>query len=290
MNLDWLNSNSLRNFPIKDDLGRVSVDGLFVIPNSLIVDMALCSSQLGNTPNLYISGISCSSTSITVEISANGVGVFGTFQTSLPLSDYNIDVSLVANDNFPSATGLITFGSSDDLTSLPYGDFQFTIDQTALLMRVYSPNSPGLSWISFSDAKGNSSIFTGYVQIQGNSNIQFRNESGIIYVDAGEGLGLNKICATPPQPILTINGVSPDSSGNFTLIADTCVSITEAQAGVLISNPCGDPCLGCSAITALTTQVNELESSILDIKNFSNNLQTVITQVTNLLSVTSSCS
>ena len=290
MNLDWLNLNSLRNYPIKDDLGRVSVDGLFVIPNTLIVDMALCSSQLGNTPNLFISGITCSSNSITVEISASGSGVFGTFQTSLPLSSYNTDVALTPGSNFPSATGIITFGSSDDLEGLPYGDFEFTIDQTALLMRVFSPNSPGLSWISFSDTKGNNSVYTGYVKLVGNSNIQFRNNSGIIYIDAGEGLGLNKTCASTPQPIFTINGVSPDDSGNFTLIADTCVQIEEAQAGVLISNPCGDPCLGCSAITTLTTQVNELESSILGIKNFSNNLQNVITQVTNLLSVTTSCS
>ena len=286
MNLDWLNSNSLRNYPIKDDLGRVSVDGLFTIPNSLIVDMTVCAPQTSNA--VYISRIKYGSTSLFIELSV-GNTVFGSFQTSLPLADYNTDITLTPSPSFPGASGIITIGSADELVGLPFGDFKFEATSTSLLMRIYSPGPQGLSWISFTDVKGNANTYTGNVTVIGNSNIQFRDNGGVVYVDAGEGLGLNKLCTDAPKPILTINGVAPDNAGNFSLIADTCVSISDAQYGVVISNPCGEPCLGCDAIASLTTQVNRLESSILDIRNFSINLQTVITQVTNLMSINNTC-
>ena len=289
MNLDYLNLNSVRNFPIIDDVSRASDDGLFVIPNSLIVDMALCSSQLGDTPNLYISRVTCNSSTILIEISANSFGVFGTFQTSLPLSDYNVDISLQPSSLFPNASGLITLGSSDDLATLPYGNFTFSYPNTALLMKVFTPTISTISWLNFTDTKGNNTL-TGYINLVGNNNVQFRGAFSNVYLDAGENLGLNKICVTPPQAILTINGVPPSSTGNFTFIADTCISIDTAQYGLVLSNPCGAPCLGCEALTTLTTQVNSLETSIVDLKTFTDNLQAVITQATNMISIPCQCS
>jgi len=287
-NLDYLNLNSVRNYPIKDGLGRVSDDGLFTIPNSLIVDLSLCATG-NDSPDLYISRINCNSSSLLIEISANGIGVFGTFQTTLPLSDYNTDLSMNSGVAFPTSTGMITIGSADDLADLPSGDFTFSINNTELLMKVYGPGNTGISWMSFSDAKGNNAVLSGYIQMQGNSNIQFRNQSGVIYMDAGENLGLNKNCGAIPQPVRFINGISPDSNGNFTLIPQSCVTIDTAQYGLVISDSCGQPCLGCAAIDTLTTQVNGLESSILGIKNFTTTLQAAINQAAALLNYPCAC-
>jgi hypothetical protein len=288
MNLDYLNLNSLRNFPIIDGASCASDDGLFVIPTTLIVDMSLCATD-GSTPSLYISRITVNSTNLVIEISSySSSSVVGTFQTSLPFTE-NTDLQLTPSTNFPLATGLITLGSSDDLARLPYGDFTFKYANTRLLSRIATVGPIGINWISFSDTKGNKSTVTGHVEIQGNSNIQFREATGIIYVDAGEGLGLNKICENVLQPITSINGITPDSSGNFTLIADQCIEIDAAQYGVVISNPCGAPCLGNLALSDLTTRANKLESSILDINNFTKNLQAVITQANTLISTPCPC-
>ena len=281
-NLDFLNLNSLRNYPIKDDLSRVSNDGLLTIPNTLIVDLVL-SSPSNDLLTLYISRVSYNSSNLLIEISANTIGVFGTFQTSLPLVDDNIDIVMTAGSLFPLATGIITIGSTDDLANLPVGDFEFGLTNTALLMRVYGPGSQGINYLSFTDTKGNNSVLTGYIQLIGNSNIQFRGTGGSIYIDAGENLGLNKDCASANVPITSINGIPADASGNFTLIPQACVGIDIAQAGLVISDSCGQPCLGCSEINTLTTQVNGLESSIIDIKAFAQNLQAAINQATTLL-------
>lgn len=286
--LDFLNQNSLRNYPIKDDLSRVSDDGIFTIPTTLIVDICLCAPD-HDTLSLYISKINVSSSNLSIEVSANGIGIFGVFQTSLPLSGYNNDLTLTPSTLFPLAAGAITIGSTDDLADLPSGNFSFSYGSTALLMRVYGPSSPGLSWLSFTDSKGNNATLTGYVQLNGHSNIQFRDSSNVIYLDAGENLGLNKVCITSQTPITSINGVPPDATGNFTLIPEQCVSLTPAQNGLFVGDNCGQPCMGCTEMATLTTQVNNLESSIVDIRNFTNNLQSAITQATTLLNYQCQC-
>jgi len=288
MNLDYLNLNSIRNYPIKDGLGRVSNDKLFTIPNSLIVDMMLCSSTALSL-GLYISRIVLNSASLLIEISSTG-SVFGTFQTALPNTNENFDLIMTPNStNFPNASGVLTIGTIADTSELPFGEFLFDVASTELLMRVYNPVNVGVSWISFSDAKGNKSVLTGDVQIVGNSNIQFRLDSGTVYIDAGENLGLNKSCVNQPTPIKSINGVGPDSTGNFTLIPEQCVSIDPAQYGLLISDNCGSPCLGCPEINTLTNQVNGLEASIVDIRNFTHNLQIAITQASTLINSPCAC-
>ena len=287
MILDFLNANSLRNYPIQDGCSRVDNSGLFTIPNSLITDLSLCSAQVGDSPNLYISTITCNSTSLTIEISVNGTGVLGVFQATLPLTDYNTDFNLIPNASFPDATGVITLGSSDDLASLPYGTFSFSYSNTALLMRVYTPINSTLSWITFADTQGNINTLTGSVTIQGNNNVQFRNLSGVIYMDAAEGIGFNQTCPVvgpTGTPITTINGIGPDpATGNFTLIAGTCVSLPAAQYGLTLNNTCGEPCLGCTAIETLTTQVNSLESSVLSLNSYIINLQAALAQSNTLL-------
>jgi hypothetical protein len=287
-NLDYLNLNSLRNYPIKDGCSRVSNDGLFTIPNTLIVDIALCAPG-NDTLSLYISRITCSSSNLMIEIFADTVGVFGKFNITLPSTDYNTDYVMQAGEAFPSATGMITIGTTEDLSGLPFGDFIFSSTSTPLLMKVYSPTNTGLSWINFTDNKGNTNTVTGYVKMQGNSNIQFRNVSDVIYMDAGENIGLNKTCTTPPNPILTINGIAPDSNGNFTLIPDLCVTIEPAQYGLVITDSCGKPCVGCTEISTLTDHLNSLESSVLEIKNFTENLQAAINQATTLINYQCQC-
>ena len=287
--LDYLNQNSLRNYPIQDGLGRVSNDGLFTIPNSLIVDLSVSAVSSDILP-LYISTITCSPTSLTIEISAFNIGVFGSFNTTLPLSQNNLDVTLQNSQLFPSASGIITIGSIDDLSALPQGSFTFSPVNTSLLMKTYSPVNVGVSWISFSDNNGNTSALTGHINMTANSNLQFRDVDGLIYMDAGEDLGLNKSCSSTGTPVSSINGIPPDSTGNFTLIPEGCVAIDSAQYGLVISDSCGQPCLGCDAIATLTTQLNSLEASIIDIGNFTNNLQAAITQATTLINYQCQCS
>lgn len=288
--LDFLNSNSLRNYPLADGVSRVSSDSLFVIPNTLIVDMSLCAAG-NDSETLYISRIINNSTNLIIEISALDIGVFGTFTLALPNSGTNFDIILTAAAAFPGAVGMLTIGTTEELTKLPYGEFTFSATDTRLLMRVYSAASvSGLNWLKFNDTRGNSATYTGYVTITANSNVKFRDVTGTLYIDAGENLGLNKICEAGALPVRTINGVTADPvTGDFTFVADQCISFDTAQYGLVMSDSCGKPCLGCEEIEQLTNQLNALEASILDMVNFANNLQSAVTQTTTLLGYNCEC-
>ena len=285
MNLEYLNQNSLRSYPIQDGASRVSSDGLFVIPNSLIVDVTLSASGVSGQ-TFYISSITNLSTYLSIEISVGGAGVFGTFSSPTSgLTSENTDIPLVASAGFPDALGIITIGTLDDLELLPSGIFQFSQSATQILSRCSTVGNAGVTGLTFVDATGTNFTLTGHVTITANSNLQFVGVSGGVQLNAGENLGLNKQCATVAQPVLTINGVTPDSTGNFNLIADpsSCISISDIQYGSLIADSCGKPCLGCTDIQTLTNTVNGLEADIYALRDFTNNLQNLITQANALI-------
>ena len=300
MNLDFLNLNTLRNYPIADDLGRVSVDGYFTLPNDLIADMSIVAPSsigpntgnpavdFGSTLQLFISGITNTTAYISIEVSANA-GPIGNFYIVAGTDDYT-DIIMSPTAAFPTANGVLTIGSLNTITTLQSGSFVFAADNTALVMRVYIPTTTGVNFISFIDNVGNSTTLTGTVIINAESNLQFRTPDGnTVYIDAGEGLGLNTTCEATPTPIQTINGIPPDDTGNFTLIPSTCISIDPAEAAVIIANTCGTPCLGCSDISTLTNRLVSLETDLLTVRNYVNNLQGLITQVTNLITYECSC-
>lgn len=285
MTLDFLNQNSLRNYPIADDLDRVSDDGMFTIPNTLIVDLSL-SSAGGWGSTFYISGISNRSNNLSIEISVAGV-LFGTFSTALPNTSSNFNLALVPGPMYPDAVGVITIGSTGDLAMLPSGDFTFSVGATQLLARCSTVGNAGITRITFTDIQGNNFTLSGHVTLNANSNLQFysANDGVTVNMNAGENLGLNKQCTNTPSPILTINGVSPDSTGNFNLISDpgSCITIAAVQYGAVITDACGKPCLGCASISTLTTLVNGLESDIFTLRDFANSMQSLITQANTLI-------
>lgn len=288
-NLDFLNLNTLRNYPIKDDLSRVSLDGVFTIPNDLIADLSV-SSPGNSTLRLYISKLINASTHVYIEVSIYNADVIGSFNIPAGTAS-ETDIYLVASATRPGSQGILTVGSMDTISLLPSGEYAFDITATELLMRVYTPSTTGVNFVSFQDSNSNTTTLTGDVVIQGESNLQFRIPTGsqTVFIDAGENLGLNKSCDAPGVPIKSINGVPPDSVGNFNLIPSDCISIDTAEYGLVLSNTCGKPCLGCNDISTLTTRLIALESDLLTIRDYVNNLQGLITQLTTLVNYQCQC-
>ncbi len=286
-NLDFLNLNTVRNYPIKDGLSRVSSDSLFTIPNDLIADLNITSPSNPGV-RLFISRLVNTSTHVLIEISMKDIGVMGTFNIPINTANYS-DIWLVSSSAFPNTVGCLTVGSLINLSTLPSGDFSFDISSTELLMRVFTPASLGVNYLSFSDSKANKVTLTGYVTVKAESNLQFRDGGDTVIMDAGENLGLNKICDDSGIPIKTINGVKPDSEGNFYLLPGDCVSMENVEYGILLKDSCGKPCVGCNEIGELTNRLISLESELLKIRDYVNNTQGVINQLTNLINYQCQC-
>ncbi|NBQ68536.1 MAG: hypothetical protein EBU46_06760 [Nitrosomonadaceae bacterium] len=286
--LDFHNENSLRNFPIKDGLNRLSTNGQFVLPNDFIVDMMLAVAGDATT-RFFISKLVNTSDSVAVTISDNSSVVVGAFNVKLSTHTPGKDYQLTPSASYSESNGRITIWDTAGITASPIGSFDFNIGATELCMRVAVPAVQNVARISFTDSDGFAKTLTGNVTIQAESNLRFRYESYKLIMDAGEGLGLNKACNQLPNPIRSINGVVGDSNGDFVIIPADCAAFETITNGLLLKDTCAKPCVGCTELSELTNRAAAVESEMLNIKRFIDDVAAKVTQLSTLASYTYDC-
>lgn len=286
-NLEYLNLNSFRSYPIKEGMSRTSVDNLFVIPNDLIVDCVLSASS-DVTKRFYISRVSSLISQVIIDISDSSDTFVGNFVIDVASHTLYQQYNLLPGNLYSGANGRLVVGSLTNLQQQPSGIFLFTLATAELEARVSVPTQSGISQVTFKNISGDEFSVTGNVNIQARVNLKFTYEAGTntVWVDAGEDLGLNRLCTAEEIPITTINGVSPDEYGNFILDFSDCLTITvlPSNDGLLLNDVCCKPCIGCEEIGTLTDRVVALETDLLtlrtyyvDLNQMYENFRTVVT-------------
>lgn len=288
-NLDFLNLNSLRSYPIKEGLSRVSTNGAFTIPNDLIVDMQIAASY-DPSRRFYISKISNFGDVITIQLSDNFDVVAGAFTISsyVQYKEYFFE----ATDEYVGATGVLVVGYLDGLTQQPDGNFFFAITTAELETRAVIPALKGINRIIFENANGKSFSLTGDIKLVARTNLRFSlTDDDTITIDAGENLGLNTVCSADEPCIKTINGIPPDEVGNFTLDFSDCATLTPipANTGLLLQDICCKPCTGCNDIEELTNRLTSLESNLLSLKDYYTALNTFFENFKTTVTYTCDC-
>lgn len=280
-NLDFLNLNSLRNYPIREGLSRISIDGGMTIPNDLIVELQLAATY-DPSRRFYISKLSNFDTEITVQVSDYSGVIAGVFVIDVAThTDYK-EYYLTPTDAYVGATGIMTVFSLQNIQQTPTGNFIFVPETTEFEARTSIPALKGINRLIFKTAAGKTFAATGDIEILARTNVRFSQEplTGMVIVDAAEGIGLNTDCGSLYPCIKTINGISPDSEGNFTLDFSDCASLTPIPAGtgLLLEDVCCKPCQGCSDIAELTTRLSSLESQLLSLRNYYEGLNNLFAQ------------
>jgi hypothetical protein len=283
--LDWSDLNSLRKYPIRDGFSAVSIDETFSIPDSLIVDFSL-SATTDVTRRFYISSVQNNLNSLTITVSDFFSAVVGTFTISAATHTYGKDYYMTASADYVGASGKITIGSLEGLQTQPAGLFQFNEVSTELEPRTIIPGLQGIDRISFVDADNGRVSLTGDVTLISRSYLKFSYEDEIMYLDAGDPLGLSKQCATS-NCVKSINGVVPDpNTGDVGILGINCISISSpAQYTLEMKDTCCQPCSGCNDLEVLTQRLTSLENRFLELKvNYTN----VNTQLVTYLTTTNS--
>lgn len=284
--LDFLNQNSLRSFPIRERQSKQSADGLFIIPDSFLLD---CQLSLSDDAVVHISQLHNYSDVVTVELADQDNIVIGSFTITVADHTEYDDYAMVAASGYFGSRGKLTVGRLDDLLTAPSGKFSFTATSTRLETRCVSLLLSGISTITFIDADGFSKPLTGAVTVSASSNIRFRYEDNVLIMDAGENLGLNKDCGDDRVAIKTINGISPDAEGEFTFLGSDCAAFSAIDNGLLLTDTCSKPCLGCTDLTELVNRSVTVDSEIIALRNSVDQLQERITQLTTLINYTYDC-
>lgn len=273
-NTEWLNENSGRAYPFKEDMLLTDVTGAVKIPNSLIVDLCLVA-PADFDALFYLSGIIYSGVTITFILSVVGGGDFASVSTNVVTHQVNTAYNVIGQAAMSDVRGRITLGDLSTIAAqLPQGAFTFNSDSTLFEARAVRPDLRGVRSIRVVKADGvpGEGLY-GTIEFIEGLNIK------LTYVPATEltvhgiridsrATELEELCACDasqvrPGPIRTINGVPANGGGNFTLEPlEECLEIDGGTNKLTLKDKCSKPCCGCSELNFVTEQLEIMRTSI----------------------------
>jgi hypothetical protein len=288
--LDWLSLNSLRRYPIREGSSCLSLDERFRIPDTLIVDFSLSASS-DVTRRFYISQITNLLSAVSIQISDFSGTVVGVFDiqenTHTQDSNYYLNVSAA----YTGASGKIVIGTLKNLLEQPAGIFTFPSSATEFEARTVVPSIEAIDRLTFTDPLLGSYSLTGDVTITTRNNLLFSKQGQTVFLDAGDGLGLNKTCFSSPC-VKSVNGVLPNPvNGNISLIGLNCLKVySEASYTLNLEDTCCTPCSGCDDLQELTSRLTSLENSFLNLRDGFNKVDNQLNMYLSTINSNCACS
>jgi hypothetical protein len=286
-NLEWLNANSQRSYPLAEFTTKVDSTGTFTIPDSLILGLYLPihSGLVVYPENFYVKSLSIFATGLNLEIGywngSSGINVASATIAFSAHEEYKT-YSLVGEGDFVDCFGKVVFGKLDELTSLPAGSYNFIFSASQLDTDAIRPMIRGVSSLSIVNGASTSKRLQGDISFIAGTNMSISATAITggysITFNAISGAGLNIDCNCVDDDnlgdcIRTINGVTPDSSGNVAITGDDCTTIIGTQNGIRIEDSCSKPCCGCSELQAVTNDLVRFGEAANSLTNFLNRLE-----------------
>lgn len=285
---EWLNTNSGRAFPLSENALRTDITGSIKLPDSLIV-----AAQISMTPDyvggtFYVSQVGGFHDRVTIEVS---------YMDQSAESRKIAVITALAATHSENQTYTFTGTGSDAvlLGSLTIGSLVKTVDTVPGLV-LFEPSStpfevaalmvstPALKSIDLYNGDVLVQSYTNLLKLRAGENIRLtRIDEVTIRIDAisGENLVQPDACANAvPKPpcIRTINGVPPDSNGNFNLDGGECLSVVVAAGSIELTDNCATSCCGCEELQTLVAGLTSMEAQIQSLRE--NAVETIHQQVT----------
>lgn len=295
-NLQWLNHNSQRSYPLTDRASKTDVTGTFTIPDSFLVGMYFplplnISGQIASAgwQSAYISQIVSATTHYVITLSIDTTPVA---QCSVPKSAHtrNTTYPLYGINEFYQAIGHVTVGLLDEIEALPGGQFVFDRNSGEVEPDVIRPFLQGVTSLQALNNGVYSEKIYGDVVLVAGENMRIHFEEAIVddktekhvVFSAISGENLNQPCVceiSDDAPCITsINGVTTNT-GNFNIAPNGCITTTNIANGITFADICAEPCCGCNELDALTNQINRFGDGITTLQNFVTRLGSEVAQM-----------
>jgi len=225
--IEWLNRNSLRSFPIREDANTVSLNTLWTLPTGVLADIFITGPGLEK--GVYLSSVCITQQIISVSF-ANSNGT--TIATASAVSGVDNSYSRFPLQSIQvGVSGSVSFGDilePVNFATLPLGIHLFSSNcqlETRTLMDTGIPPVYALSTISPGLFQGTVSINTntGFIvmESQGTDNndpisiFTFSLNSPAVFLSPCENPSTP--CECPSTPIYFLNNVPPDANGLITI-------------------------------------------------------------------------
>lgn len=294
-NLEWLDHNSQRNYPLTEDATCLSVDGDFTLPDDFIVGLYLAvpATQNISPSGFFIRYVGVYSTGYSVTIAYqpdndNDAITVASAQIAKSGHVYGKAYALAGLGSFESSVGKIVIGKLDNIDKQPTGFHEFDLEGGRLETDSIRPQLRSVTGLILEDNGTESNLIYGTVKLQAGSRFRLRKISEdasevVIELSAIGNDGLNEDCdcdgAETATPIVSINGVRADNSGNLTLLGNTCLQVTPGSNGIQLKDICSQPCCGCEELEKLTQSLELFGSKATTIENFLTGLEATVRQM-----------
>lgn len=298
-NLQWLNHNSQRAYPLVDWATKTDTTDTITLPDSFIVGLRFpVHAGLDVEPDrFFIKQLVINSTGYNIAIGYdNGADnpIVATAGITRAIHTENRSYGLVGEGDYEDSDGRITIGNLDLIDQLPPGEYSFELADTALEVDAIRPMLRGLQSITLVTASGERSIpHGGHIEIIADKNMRIvanvvDGQPTQIVFSAIRGEGLNEECVCEEGDsegpcIRFINGIPPLPDGNYRLIGDDCLEFQPILNGLQLFDNCSKPCCGCDELTAVTDQAHRLSDGVATFRQFVNALRSEVTQMSNVV-------
>jgi hypothetical protein len=305
VNVDWLNQNSMRAYPLSETASRRDVTDSYTLPDNFIVDMVLpVNASLNYDPaSFYVSKVNVFGNGVTLDISywtGTEASLVATITIDANTFTRNETFYLQGSEDFEGVLGKIVIGSIDTLLQRP-GSYDFDLAGGRIESCIVVPDLRGVTGFRVVDDENDEgTLYQGDIAFEPGSNfrIAVSDFSGVTVLTFsaidGEGTIADCICEgemADLEPIRTLNGVLPDSLGNINLLGDDCLEVTP-QAGanaVSLTDKCSKPCCGCPELNTLVDDQKRMRDQVQTMENLMRKMESNLDVMQTLLSMIGPC-
>lgn len=292
-NLEWLNHNSQRNYPLADDADRKDQSDTFELPRDFLVELDLpVHAGLDIDPGrFYIKHLGVYPTGYSVVVgyapSDGGDPVnVATAMIARPTHVKNQSYNLGGIGDYDDISGKLVIGRLDNIDQEPPGYWTFDFEATRLDPDAVRPMIRGVSSLICVNGNQVSKKLYGDVELVGGTNCRLvpivaAGEDPIIRIDFLQGEGSIEECvcegdSAQTPPIKRLNGLGPTAAGDYNIIGSQCIEITPITNGIKITNTCAPPCCSCSELERITSDMERLNTEVAAVQQVKGDLRVAV--------------
>jgi hypothetical protein len=274
-NLEWLNHNSQRSYPLAAHATKRDTTDSISIPDSFIVelDFPIHAATNVRTGYFFLYTLTVASTGYNITIGYdNGTAtpdLVAAVNIAKATHVENAVYQLQGLGNYEDSVGSIVIGKLDEINAEASGRYVFTRAGAVLDAGVIRPSLRAVTSLVIQNGGDESSPITGIAKLTAGNNMRLTTSvtgsTTTIRIDGVDGENFNEDCVCSEDanltPITTINGI-PGNDGDFTFVPKTCISITPLDHGLNVSNTCSAPCCGCRELDPIKTDLRIIRDMV----------------------------